>query len=338
MNFIMQHRLSCLIKDFCLFAGRSLVVFIVLAACAAASSAREEPAGEVGMGEIIERWVNIAHYSISNRIVQTSERFDQFFGDERVKEEQKATQLIVTPTVTISEGEQIEFSCPLTFNIALPHMKKRWNLMVEALLKEEDTAEGEDADEDVDGNDVSVRLRYKILQEAKRWLSFDAGVKFQTDNVLKPFGKVRFRRIFDLDPWALRIIQVVSWIEDDGWGESSQFDIDHNFGKDLLFRISNQALWSENKDGLEFSQTHTLRWQLSGRRALGLELVGKGATQPLLTMNEYKASVIFRRRLYKNWVFSEIEPGIRMLREDDFEAASFVMVNLECTFGEVSAK
>ena len=332
-----RHR-SYVMLNLCTSLWLSVVMLLCVCPLAVASVAGEESSGESGMGAIIEKWVNIAHQKISNRILRTSERFDTFFGDERVKEEQEATQLVVIPTLTFSEGEQVEFTCPLTFNVALPHLKKRWHLMVETILTEEDTGNDEGTEDDVKGNDVSVSLRYKILQQARPWLSFDTGVKFEPDNIIKPFERLRFRHVFDLEPWALRLIQVILWIEDEGWGESSQFDIDRKLRQNLLFRISNQARWSENSEGLEFSQTYSLRWQLSGRRALGLELFAKGQTRPSLTMDEYRVSAIFRRRLYKNWIFSEIESGIQMLREDDFGAAPFVMVNLEWIFGEYSAK
>lgn len=335
----MNPRRSYWLKCLCLSVCCSIFLLIFKGTFAGASDAQEESSDESGIGETIENWVNSAHQKISAGIVQTSERFDKFFGDERVKEEQESTQLIATPTLIFSEEDTLGFSCPLTFNVALPHIEKRWNLMLETLLKEEDAADDEDGSGDlVEENDVTVSLQYKILQQAERWLSFDVGVKVQADNIINPLGKMRFRRVFELDSWALRLIQVVFWIEDEGWGESSQLDIDHQLRENLLFRLTNHARWSESSDGLEFSQTLMLRWQLSGRRAVGIELVGQGHTRPSWKMDEYRASVIYRRRLYKNWLFSEIEPGIQMLREDDFDMAPFVMISLECTFGEIAEK
>ena len=316
----------------------STLVMLVCCHVSVSSFAREEPFSPSDEPGITGNWIDRAHQKISNSVLKTSERFDAFFGDTRVKEEQEATQLIVAPTLTFSEGKLIEVTCPLTLNLALPYLKNRWHLMVETLLQEEQTDDDKAETVDDGEHDVTVSLRYKVVKQAQRWLSLDAGVKVQTDTLLSPFGRVRFRHIFDFDPWGVRLTQLLFWMEDEGWGESSRFDIDHKLGQNLLFRISNQAIWSENSQGLEFSQTYALRWQLSGRRAIEFDLSGQGHTRPSWAMDKYETAVIFRRRLYRTWLFSEIKPGIRALRDDDFAWDPFLMLKIECTFGRISAR
>jgi len=302
------------------------------------SFARDEPFLPPDEPGRIGKWIDRTHQKISDRVLKTSERFDAFFGDKRVKEEQDVTQIIVAPTLTFSEGKFIEATCPLTINLALPYLKNRWHLMVETLLQEEKADDDKSETADDEEHDVRVSLRYKLMQQAQRWLSLDVGVKVRIDKILSPFGRLRFRHIFDFDPWGLRFTQFLFWMGDDGWGDSSQFDIDRKLREYLLFRISNQALWSESSQGLEFSQTYSLRWQLSRRRALEIDLSGQGHTRPSFAMDEYETAVVFRRRLYRNWLFSEIKPGVRALREDDFDWDPFVMLKIECTFGEIFAR
>lgn len=311
---------------------------LVVLGCCQVSFARDEPFSPSDEPGIIGKWVNRAHQEISTRVLKTSERFDAFFGDQRIKEEEEVTQIIIAPTLTFSKDNRIEVSCPLTVNLALPYLKNRWHLMVETLWQEEQEDDDQAETSDDEERDVTVSLRYKVMRQAQHWLSFDAGVKIQADTILSPFGRVRFRHLFDWDPWGMRFTQFLFWLKDGGWGESSHVDVDRKLGEDLLFRISNQALWSENSQGVEFSQTYGLRWQLSRRRAVEIDLIGRGRTRPSLAMDEYEATVIFRRRLYKNWVFSEIKPGMRAVREDNFDWNPFVMVKLECTFGEISAR
>lgn len=315
---------------------RRVLVIFFCCHVSVSSFARDEPFSPPDEPGKIGRWIDRAHQKISTRVLKTSERFDAFFGDKRVKEEQDATQIIVAPTLTFSEGKFIEATCPLTINLALPYLKNRWHLMVETLLQEEKTDDDESNAVDDEHNDVTVRLRYKAVKQAQRWLSFDAGVKVQTEKILSPFGRVRFRRMLDFDPWGIRFTQLLFWLEDEGWGESSQFDLDRKLGQDILFRVSNQALWSESSQGVEFAQTFSLRWQLSRRRALEIDLSGQGHTRPSFAMDEYETAVIFRRRLYRNWLFSEIKPGIRALREHDFDWTPFIVLKIECTFGEIS--
>ena len=285
------------------------------------------------------KWVDKAHEEISKRIIQTSKRIDGFFGDERVEEEEADSQIKITTSVTISEGENLELTFPLSVKLALPHLKNRWHLMIDTLLKEDDDEELEDQNEDEDEtNDVTVSVRYKIREQTRRWISMSNGIKIHSDNIIEPFSKLRGRRIFDFDPWALRLTQYVFWFEDDGFGESSRFDIERRIQQKMLFRMTSKATWTEYSHGLEFSQIISLRKQLSNNRAIGLTLSGEGYTSPSTVMDKYAAKLTFRRRLYKNWLFLEVDPGVQFLREDDFELSPLITFNFELRLGNVSSR
>ncbi len=302
------------------------------------SRRRKLPTG-TGMGEIIVTWVDIAHAEISKRILNTSERFDAFFGDERIDEEIQNTQIKIRAFIEIIEGQDTKLTFPLSVNMALPHLKNRWHLAVETIIKENKDLENGGEEKDKDDNDaddnVTLSLRYKIMQEARRWLSLDTGVKIGSAQI-EPFSQLRARRTVDLDPWALRLTQFIRWFENDGWGETSRIDIDRRIHRNTFFRMTSEATWSESNDGMELKQTFFLRQRLSDNRAIELKLNGEGYTEPVMAVDKYGAKLTFRRRLYKDWVFFGIEPGVQFLREDDFALSPLITFNFEFKFGDVS--
>lgn len=299
-----------------------------------------------GMGEIIIKWVDIAHAQISKRILKSSERFDAFFGDERIEEETQNTQIKVTTFVEITEGKNPKLTFPLSANLAFPRLKNRWHLAVETLIKEDDglgdggSGEGKDDDKAEDDkskdgvNDVTLSVRYKILQKARKWLSLASGVKVKSDQI-EPFGKLRSRRVFDSDPWALRLTQFVFWVEGEGWGETSRIDIDRRIRRKMFFRMTSKTTWSENSEGVELTQSFFLRWRVSHLRAIELELSGEGHTEPMMVADKCNAKLTYRRRLYKNWLFFDMEPEAEFLREDNFKLTSLITFKFDFKLGHV---
>ncbi len=80
-------------------------------------------------------------------------------------------------------------------------------------------------------------------------------------------------------------------------------------GEDLLFQISEPGTLVGKQSGVEFSQTYGLRWQLSDRRAVEIDLIGRGRTRPSLAMDEYEATVIFDVAFTKTGCFLRLNPG-----------------------------
>jgi len=295
----------------------------------------------IGMGEIIIKWVDVAHKEISKRILGTAQRFDAFFGDERVEEEKQNTQIKVTTSVKLTEDQKTEFSFPISMNLALPRLKNKLQIVADTLLEESEEAEGEaeDVEKDkMDITDITVSLRYKMMEKARQWMSLDGGAKVDPDNLdldsIDPFVKFRIRGTSDFDPWALRLTQFIVWFKSEGVSATTRLDLERRIRSNMLLRMSGKTIWSENGKGTQLAQFIFFRGQLSNNRAIGLEFSVEGHTYPSTIADRYRAKLTYRQRLYKNWAFLGIEPKAQFLREDHFKLRSSVVFNIEIQFGK----
>ncbi|NIP92771.1 MAG: hypothetical protein GWO24_04610, partial [Akkermansiaceae bacterium] len=62
----------------------------------------------------------------------------------------------------------------------------------------------------------------------------------------------RYRKIFDLDPWALRVTAETRWFTDEGLATRAFLDFDRRFSDDLFFRFAPGVSWSEEEENLEY--------------------------------------------------------------------------------------
>ena len=292
-----------------------------------------------GMGQFLKKWMDAAHAEISKSILNTARRFDSFFGDERIHEEQQSSQIKVTTTVELNEKGQTDFSFPLSTNLALPRLEHKVHLFVDSLLKEGQTADIPVEDK-TKGTNVKLGLRYFLLQKVREWVSLDSGVRLSGANLalssLEPFASLRIRGTTDFEPWALRLTQFGNWFKEDGFSASTRADLERYFGRRTFFRVTGYAQWLEYEPGVQWIQSLFLRRQFSDKRALGVELSVAGQTSAPAAVAEYTANLTYRRRLYKDWVFGAVEPGLRFLRADNFALAPVIIVKLEIQFGRSS--
>ncbi len=279
--------------------------------------------------------MDTAHAEISQQILETADRFDGFFGDERLDEERQNTQISLKLSSVFQQGTAPAFSIPVGIKLSLPRLENRVQLAVDTLLQE-----GEDQDEAGEPDaDIRVSLRYKMLEQLGKWIRADGGVKMNFGTIgmhtLEPFGALRFRSAFDFDPWAIRVTQLTNWHEQSGWSGLSRVEFERHAGRNTFSRISGKTEYAEAFSGYTYAFTWFLRHQLSHNRAIGLQFHSEGRTHPHIQTDMNEVRFTYRRRIYKEWAFLTILPTARLTREENFEMRPLLRVELELYFGRI---
>jgi hypothetical protein len=317
----------------------ALLLFMLSASAFAESeeqrTQRNHTPSEDDMTETMLHWVNMFHEEISKGILTISERFDKFFGDERIEEERQDSQIHVATRITWAEESDPSMTFPINVDLAFPRLKDRVMIVLDTLLeRDNDDKEPAEEGEESGDNDVQVKVRYKGLEKDQRWLSLDSGVKIYSDKLV-PFGEIRARRMIDYDPWAMRLTQFVLWVEDDGFAETSRLDFERRFGENRFFRTTSAISCDEQTSGLQFTQSLYFRQRISYIRALGLEVSAQGVTSPSIVIDQYSVKLTYRRRIYRNWAYFALEPQLRFLHEDHYQVAPLTSFTLEIRFGKL---
>jgi hypothetical protein len=303
-----------------------LVVLLVWASGAADSAPLEEPPST------ILHAADHAHDSLSRRVIDLSRWVDSFFGNLPVEEETLGNSVRLAASVEGMETESPALKLKVSAKLRLPHFSRRLALVL-ASFRDEDPAQfgvpGQFA------SDEALRLaalRYVVREKKMFRLQADLGLHFHPEPDL--YSRLRARYQLTEDPVASRVIQYLFWSRRDGWGETSRFEMESKIAPKTFARSSTAATWSEESRGVDWSQGFSAWHSFSTRRAIGLEWLTEGFTDPRLSVEKHRLSFKYRRRVARDWLFIQVGPFIELPRKRDFEPTPGITFQVETVFGD----
>lgn len=258
--------------------------------------------------------------------------FDGFFGGELAYEEATGSYLQVGGEALWEDEGTWNFDDRIFLRLVLPQTQKRFRLVLEsqrdALVEEPSPPEEQPASPTPSESRRKLLGLEGLLQETPRWrVSLTGGAKFPFPP--DPFARVRGRWQTPLGSWNFRFAQSFFWFLSDGLGEATSVDVERQLAGPLLLRLSSQATYLWDDHNFDLLQALALYHRLSARDALTYRYALQGETHPATRIANHVASVKYRRSLYRDWLFFEVEPGLRYTREDDFERIAFVAFRLD---------
>ncbi len=273
-------------------------------------------------------WLDKPHDAISEGIHIVSERFDRFF-DTTADEEVGKSRVKVTTGTEWREGTGMRLTTGAGARIDLPRMERRLNLMLENMDLSEETVRDQDV-----GDDFSTGLRFLLRQTRQSLVHIDGGFRFSDGPIL--FGRLRLRRHYTRDPHMIRLTQYFQWYDREGFGEISRFEYEQRLTPDWLFHTRTNAEWGEATDGVEWSQQISLANVKDGQFGLEWFAAVNGVTRPAFEAHRYFAGIRTRYRLYRNWLYLDLTPGVEFDHETNFSATSLVRISIQMIFGKKS--
>ncbi|MFN2287792.1 MAG: hypothetical protein ABR578_05620 [Chromatocurvus sp.] len=260
-------------------------------------------------GEREENWVDSSHAYVTENAQALSEWMDQFFGDENYNQEQAESLLRLQFVNGWDSDQGYDPRLRLQGKLQLPRISRRLDLVFS------DQAQ-DDEDLDDDRLDDRVGLQY-LLREGKR-SRFDTTLGL-TSSGLKPGVKYRNRGDI-VDEASYRFIQRIQHEQDEGFYGTTQLDFNYKQDADTVWRWSQRGLWGEKSKGVEWRSRLALRQRhlLESKRPLAVEhfLLVDGVTRPDAFVRNYRLGTVFRRQVYRPYMFVEIEPSYSFLKPD----------------------
>jgi hypothetical protein len=189
-------------------------------------------------------------------------------------------------------------------------------------------------EEDRDTNWL-LGLGFEPMRGTRSRLSLGAGVRLRTPP--DPFVQASYWFQDRLGENLLfRARQTVFWENEDGFGTSTRLVFERRLGATRMLRWNNYLRVSEATDGMRWNTNLTLYNALSARRAIALRGGIRGETGAEVSPIEYQALLIYRQRIFREWLFLELRGGGGWIREELSEPREFVpeaAVVLEMAFG-----
>jgi hypothetical protein len=254
-------------------------------------------------------WVDSSHTVVADQAQAMVEWMDDFFGDPTYDLEKAESYLRLEFENDWEQNEGNDFGVRLRGKVQLPKISQR----VDLLFSEEDNASADREDrEDIDN--VSLQLKVREGNRSR----FDATMGYSSGN-LKP--GVRYRNEGDIDfGRSYRYIQRLQYEDDEKFFTLGQVDLFQTFNNRDVLRWTNRVKYGENTEGAEWRTRLSLfqRFKVDTKRPLALNHFAsiRGETRPKSFIKNYRMGTIWRRQVYRDFLFVELEPAMNYRRPE----------------------
>lgn len=279
--------------------------------------APQSPPPDAGVDDQEITWVDTAHLATAESAQALVEWMDEFFGDPNYDVESAESFLRLEFENEWDEVKGNDFGVRLRGKVQLPKISQR----VDLLFSDDDTASADQEERgDVDGVSLQLKVRKTSRSRIDGTLSWSSGA---------PKPGVRYRNEGKLsEDRSYRYVQRLQWARDEGFFTLGQVDLFDRLDSDDVLRWSNRIKYGEDTDGVEWRSRLSLfqRYQEDTDRPLAFNhfLTVRGKTRPESWVQNYAIGTVFRRKVYRDFLFFEVEPSANYRKPNVFEDREFV--------------
>ncbi len=279
---------------------------------AGAVLAQAPPGEPVASEEPAVNWVDTSHAYATNQAQALTEWMDNYFGDPNYDAERAESFLRLEFEVENDTDKGSDQSIRLRGKLQLPKISQRLNLVFSG-------EDGELEDEEERSQSDSIGLQYEVGRRGGR-SRFDATMSWGSGH-LKPGLKFRSEGPID-KVHSYRFVQRLQYEDGEGFFTIPDLDLNRILDEHNVLRWNNRLLWGENSDGVEWRTRLSLRQRLFTESptpwAVNYFFTVKGVTRPRDYIQNYRLGFLWRRQIYRDYLFLEFEPAFD-LRRPEFE-------------------
>lgn len=277
----------------------------------------------------IQNWVG-------SYVEDIGESADSFFGTQESFDRTQGSRLDVMTPITFHENGKIDTRVKFRAKVALPRTNKRWNLIVQSAENAlDDYASGGSASATTSNNrlvgtsgtddDTVARVGLRYMLDVKDYTNafVDFGLNFR--NVIEPDPYARVKGTYKwhlADKLYSRMVQDLFWESYAGVGFNSKQTFDYEFNQQNLIRSQTEGTWWDKDQYYELHQTFYFYQTMNVHRAIAYHVGWDWDTKDVGPhLISYHTGFNWRERIYKKWLFFEMEPRIDFDQDTNFRKA-----------------
>ena len=328
------------------------------AAAPAAANPAAEPSGsskpaeppQPKLSELCRRWAPEEESTLDATRRRLHETFcganlwlDTLFGGERNVENARRVSGRLELSSIYTEADGYSPKVRLRVKYELPTLKHRFNLFFGR----------EDPQEAIEDRREPFAVRSSVfgLEAGEKWLTglgysppgrfadkldFRLGVRIQNESKIYVQGRYR-RNFFIGDRSVVRFRETLFWENREAqFGATTSLDFDRVLRPNFLVRWGSVGTVSGAVDGVAWRSSLLGYWNLPGSKAISAELFVRGESRDEVPLREYGARGIFRRSMFRPWLFGELIAGYTFPRkelEDRREGSTVIGFGIDLLFG-----
>lgn len=278
-------------------------------------------------------WLDAMHRSIAGSVQDTAQWFDDFFQNDNFSTQVPPAQ----GEARIRFGweprsrDLTEFDSRLRVRVKLPKLKNQADLVFSDYDEEDPDARVEAARSNLFDNEDRFNLALRWRSNTKSGLSHRLGIgrRFQV------FARSRYQKLWHLSETNdIRWQSSIDYYNRDKFGFTTRLSLDHAFSNAWLLKFNNNFFYRERTKDWLWQHNVEQFIQSDGKSAFVVGTYIEGRNQPNYRVEEYLASVRWRKNTLREWLFFEVEPFVLWRRDEDFKASYGVALRVEGFFGK----
>lgn len=286
-----------------------------------------EDTGFFGLG-----WLDQTQAYTSGKADSLAGQLDRFLGVERSDLEAAYSSLRFGTELRYHENEGVKPRVRLRGRLYLPRIDERLSLIFS-----EDKGEGSSYynQNELLNQQQSTRVNLEVnLRERERY-RFDYRIGLRSNLKLRTSVRYRYEDAIT-DNLQHRLSQTISFIDDQGFGSFTQYQMDKALNEFSLLRWSTELRAQEDLDNLEWSTSfnHVTAYD-NNSVAISYFLQLAGTTDQSY-IGQYQIGLRLRRSIARPWLFIDVTPGYsweRPLGTSKYDGSLFATIRLEMAIG-----
>lgn len=279
--------------------------------------------------------IDETHYRVAGSVVSTGKWIDSLFATERYEDEENKTSLVLRFSEFVDEDGE-EFKARAKIRLKTPNLNKRLKIFI--IGEEGDVDSGltaiervEQAFESADEDSITAGLLYRYRDTIRKNIRLKVGLRVR-DSKLVSFVEPRFRWREDLDTWNLYFTQKFGWFSDNGFNVKTRFDFERPLSGYHLIRTTFEGSWYEDLEGYFYNVSAQYNHLLSQDKGLSYQWNNAFIMDSESLLNATVLKLVYRQRIWRDWLSLEIAPQVNYPRGNDFEAVPGLFLRFDVRF------
>ncbi|GEM_PF-4997681 len=292
---------------------------------------------------------------VSSSIVTPVKWFDNFFGTEDSYDDYNGSYISITSKINWLDSGNPTYNHRFKTRLRLPKASKKLRLFF-------DTGTDEEVSQDISGvsseslkrsevnttastgnstgfakDDLLAGLRWVQKEGRKININFSVGARFRWPT--KVYAKAKYRKLWDLTSNLNAVLgNTFYWKQYDGFGNTARLDFNKTLSPKNILRISTEGTFSEDSDGIDWSQGCTLSHQIGKRKAISITGEFVGVTRPDEKINDFRTAINYRQSVFRPWFFVEAIPEVNWSSDNGWSGTPQFTLIFEIKFGGIRPK
>ena len=261
-------------------------------------------------------WVDSSHAYATDQVQALTVWMDNFFGDPTYDLEKPDSLVRLEWQNNWDEEDGYKGRVRLRGKLHMPRISKRLNLIFSG--KDGDNLGADERKENTDL--VGVQYSLGELNRSRVDLTLDAGTWD-----LRP--GIRYRNQGPISKQVgYRYTQRLEYKDGEGVYSTAEVNLDRVLNENSLLRWNNRLIYGEETDGMEWRTQLSLGQRQRPQHKKHQLVIGyfgsiQGVTDPDYIQN-YRLGMVFRRQVYRPFLFAELEPSYNLRRDTSEESRS----------------